>query len=127
MRVRRNVCLLIGGNSVKYTVSRKRRKEKPALVSKQVGAIFTILGGTSPCRGHLWGQSLRRVSLRWFGALSTLGRPLQLSPSNLLTDVLLILAFGSFTGAMIITGGALINSDYGFSNQSPRRRNEPST
>ena len=58
-------------------------------------------------------------SFGWFGALSTLGRPLQLSPSNLLTDVLLILAFGSFTGAMIITGGALINSDYGFSNQSP--------
>ena len=72
-----------------------------------------MIGGT--CGDNRFGG----FPFGWFGALSTLGRPLQLSPSNLLTDVLLILAFGSFTGAMIITGGALINSDYGFSNQSP--------
>src|SRR2546422_3442723 len=88
MRVRRNACLLIGGNSVKYTVRRKRRREKPALMSKQVGAIFTILGGTSPCRGGTCGDNrFGGFPFGWFGALSTLGRPLQLSPSNLLTDV----------------------------------------
>src|SRR2546425_12464613 len=87
MRVGRNVCLLIGGNSVKYTEA-KATKGKASFDVEAGWSYFydsrrdfSMSGGT--CGDNRFGG----FPFGWFGALSTLGRPLQLSPSNLLTDV----------------------------------------
>ena len=78
------------------------------MVSKQVGAIFTILGGVFYVIGAFVGTIVSAFIFAFSGAFSAFGQPSQATTSGLATNVLLILVFGLFTGAMIITGGALM-------------------
>ncbi len=97
------------------------------MVSKQVGAVFTILGGAFYIIGSFLGAIAGAGFLfGFFGAFSSGGCPYpsawpfatcqSVNANSLGEAILLILAFGIATGALIITGGALLNSD------SPGRR-----
>ena len=81
------------------------------MVSKQVGAIFTILGGVFYVIGAFVGTVVSAFLFAFSGAFSAFGQPSHAGTSGLATNVLLSLVFGLFTGAMIITGVALINSE----------------
>lgn len=98
------------------------------MVSKQVGAVLTILGGAFYVIGALVGWvAAAGFFFGLFGSYTSVtSSP---GPSNLYTGpsggfnfgelgtvLLLLIIFGIFTGTMIIVGGALLNSD------SPGRR-----
>jgi MFS family permease len=91
------------------------------LVSKQVSAVLTILGGVFYIIGALVGGiALAGFLFGLFGSFTSITSSISSSlPAStptlnfgaLGTGILLIIIFGIFTGAMIIVGGALLNSD----------------
>ncbi len=75
------------------------------LVSKQIGAILTILGGVFYIFGSLVETFIAGLLLSFFPS------PAGVRPGNFTDVVLAALSFGIFSGALIIAGGAMLNSD----------------
>jgi hypothetical protein len=75
------------------------------MVTKQIAAIFIILGGVFYIFGSLAGGALAAFS---FGMLSGLG---YMSGGGAASASLALLGFGILMGVFIIIGGIMINSD----------------
>lgn len=80
------------------------------LVSKQVGAVLTILGGVFYIIGSFLGAALGSLFAGLTGAYSSYQNG-GVYYNNVGAEFLFILGLGIFAGAMIIVGGALLNSD----------------
>ena len=88
------------------------------MVSKQIAAVFTILGGVlyifgSFVGGFLFGTLFGIASV--FGGISNPARGYSLANAG--AAALAVFAFGIFAAILVIVGGALLNSD-----QGPRRK-----
>jgi hypothetical protein len=77
------------------------------LVSKQVGAVFTILGGAFYIIGALLGTFVFAL----FGAIASFSNTSGISTAGVADAVAAVFLFGVFTGVLIIVGGVLLNSD----------------
>lgn len=82
------------------------------MVSKQVGAIFTILGGVFYIFGSFAGAFLSAIMSGFaYGFSSYYGQGSNTTLSSMGEAALLVLVFGVMSGVLIIVGGTLINSD----------------
>ena len=88
------------------------------MVSKQIAAVLTILGGVLYIFGSIVGGILFGSFFGFASALRSVSNPGGgYSLANASAATLAILGFGIFTAILIIIGGVLLNSDSG-----PRRK-----
>lgn len=84
------------------------------MVSKQIAAVFTILGGVFYIFGSFLGAVMFGSLFGFasvFGNLSTQGRGVSLANAGAAATSIFV--FGIFAAILIIVGGALLNSDDG--------------
>ncbi len=79
-------------------------------MSKQIGAIFTILGGVFYIIGSIVASLVFGILGGFLGLMLGAFNP-SLGVATTETVVLSFLGFGVFAGALIIVGGVLLNSD----------------
>jgi hypothetical protein len=78
------------------------------LVSKQIAAVLTIIGGVF----YLFGSVVGSLMSALFSSFSYFRNPSNLTSHSISSSAALaVLVFGLICGIMMIVGGALINSD----------------
>ena len=91
------------------------------MVSKQIAAVFTILGGVFYVFGSILGAFLFGSLFGFASAFRSFSTPAVPAVGNSLANAsaaaLSLFVFGIFAAVLIIIGGALLNSD-----QGPRRK-----